>query len=346
MSAFDSAFNLDSMMGFGQKSRKGKKSKRKSSDPFDVLQMPRMSTPRKSKSKRSTTSFLDIPTPPRTKQSSQFGGFGGMGDFFGGVRSNGNGKKRNGNGNGSRRASAKDAAMGFEAPEFFGGLRAESQRPQSDGTFDDGMMKATPVQEGLGIQIPELGQDFNTRFGKIGSGFIENVNVSNVGFGGSGQIGGSGTKGLSELEREAFRREGRKGGRKSKLSDRERELITLGKRTKQDEEKKKKLLSELEKQNKRRQKAIKKEEKRRDKIADAEERAVERVNAGDDVERTEEDLRQEIGFTQAKSVESDEDFEGFTDDPAEEEKTRFTEEEVELGEGEGFRSNRIFGVGN
>jgi len=91
-------------------------------------------------------------------------------------------KKRNGrNGNGSRRRNlAKESAMGFEAPGIFEGLRS----PRNGG----------------GLPIPELGTDFNSRFGQVGSGFVERVDPFKIGFsdvltgnGRTGEIIGSGS---------------------------------------------------------------------------------------------------------------------------------------------------------
>lgn len=100
-----------------------------------------------------------------------------------------NGKKRNGNGNGS----AKSAARGFEAPGFFGGLQNGGGAP--------GIPKTDDRIFDRGLQIPELGEGFNSRFGKVGSGFVENVDTFKVGFsdvltgnGRSGEIIGSGGK--------------------------------------------------------------------------------------------------------------------------------------------------------
>lgn len=76
-----------------------------------------------------------------------------------------NGKRKNGK-NGARRERSQ-----FAAPGFFGGLR---------GVGDVGV--ATRGGIGEGLQVPELGEGFNTRFGKIGTGFVENVNTFKVGF--------------------------------------------------------------------------------------------------------------------------------------------------------------------
>jgi len=100
-----------------------------------------------------------------------------------------NGKKRNGNG------SAKSAARGFEAPGFFGGLKNGGGPPPS------GIPKTDDRVFDRGLQIPELGEGFNTRFGKVGSGFVESVDTFKVGFsdvltanGRTGQIIGEGGK--------------------------------------------------------------------------------------------------------------------------------------------------------
>ena len=103
---------------------------------------------------------------------------------------NGKSKKRNGNGNG--RGSARSAALGFEAPGFFKGLETGNNIPRI------GESQGREVQ---GLQIPELGEGFNSRFGKIGTGFIEQTNTFKVGFsdvltanGRTGQILGEGGK--------------------------------------------------------------------------------------------------------------------------------------------------------
>ena len=97
-------------------------------------------------------------------------------------KKNGNGK----NGNGNRRKNlAKDSVMGFEAPGIFEGLAIPKRNgiPKTDSE-DIG---------GGGLPIPELGQDFNTRFGQIGSGFVEKVDPFKIGFGdvltGNGRTG-------------------------------------------------------------------------------------------------------------------------------------------------------------
>jgi len=63
-------------------------------------------------------------------------------------------------------------AEGFEAPGFFGGLQGLG------GIGDFGI--ETGIQEGLPIQ--ELGAEYNTRFGNIGTGFTEAVNPYQIGF--------------------------------------------------------------------------------------------------------------------------------------------------------------------
>lgn len=60
----------------------------------------------------------------------------------------------------------------FEAPGFFGGLT------ELGGSGDIGI--ETGINEGLPIQ--ELGAEFNTRFGSIGTGFTEAVDPYQIGF--------------------------------------------------------------------------------------------------------------------------------------------------------------------
>lgn len=60
----------------------------------------------------------------------------------------------------------------FEAPGFFGGLT------ELGGTGDIGI--ETGINEGLPIQ--ELGAEYNTRFGSIGTGFTEAVDPYQIGF--------------------------------------------------------------------------------------------------------------------------------------------------------------------
>lgn len=349
MSVFDDAFKLDGMGNMGSllnlspKRRKATKKKAKgksktrtrrqprSSSPFDISGKGMFEVPIPRKQKSQSNDIFGIPSSRKNVQ-----GFFNAPKSSQGLFNMGNGKKK-------KRASAKDAATGFEAPDFFGGLRRNGNGSRArDETFDNKMMQQQPAQQGLGIQIPELGQDFNTRFGRIGSGFVESVDPFGVGFSSKGIGGGrdSGVRGLSELEREAFRRDkGTKRGRKPKLSDRERELITIGRRTQQDESKKKKLLSELEKNEKKERKEFEKAEKKRTK----EQRDVviqqERQDRG-------EVLKDEVAFTQARSAESEEDFTQFeegrndlVDEEEEEEEENgngFKSERVGLGEGRGF----------
>ena len=103
--------------------------------------------------------------------------------------------------------SAKAAAKGFESPGFFGGL----QVPRSS---------IPKVDRDEGLKIPPLGEEFNTRFGKVGSGLVENVDTFKVGFkdvltgnGRTGEIIGSGAK----LKASSGRGRGRprKAGRRS-----------------------------------------------------------------------------------------------------------------------------------
>jgi len=126
-----------------------------------------------------------------------------------------NGKKngRNGrNGNGS----AKRAARGFESPGFFGGLES--------GKGFGGIPKSEPIQD-VGVELPALGEGFNSRIGNIGSGFVENVNPFKIGFtdiltgnGRTGEIigGGSGSVTSSFGKRKRGRPKG--SGKKQKLA--------------------------------------------------------------------------------------------------------------------------------
>lgn len=113
-------------------------------------------------------------------------------------------KKRNGK-NGrdiTNGRGAKESAMGFEAPEFFGGLRQNG-----NGSKTRGVPKADPIDLGVGLQIPELGQGFNSRIGNIGSGFVENVDTFKIGFRdvltGNGRTGEI-IKGRTGLEGQSF----------------------------------------------------------------------------------------------------------------------------------------------
>jgi len=126
---------------------------------------------------------------------------------------NGRNGKRNGrNGNGS----AKRAARGFESPGFFGGLES--------GKGFGGIPKSEPIQD-VGVELPALGEGFNSRIGNIGSGFTENINPFKVGFGdvltGNGRTGeiiggGSGSVTSSFGKRKRGRPKG--SGKKQKLA--------------------------------------------------------------------------------------------------------------------------------
>ena len=125
---------------------------------------------------------------------------------------NGRNGKRNGrNGNGS----AKRAARGFESPGFFGGLES--------GKGLGGIPKSEPIQD-VGVELPALGEGFNSRIGNIGSGFVENVNPFKIGFtdiltgnGRTGEIIGGGSGAVTGFGK---RKRGRpKGsGKKQKLA--------------------------------------------------------------------------------------------------------------------------------
>jgi len=126
-----------------------------------------------------------------------------------------NGKKngRNGrNGNGS----AKRAAEGFESPGFFGGLES--------GKGFGGIPKSEPIQD-VGVELPALGEGFNSRIGNIGSGFTENVNPFKIGFtdiltgnGRTGEIIGGGAGGVTSGFGKRKRGRPKGSGKKQKLA--------------------------------------------------------------------------------------------------------------------------------
>jgi len=126
-----------------------------------------------------------------------------------------NGKKngRNGrNGNGS----AKRAARGFESPGFFSGLK-------NGGGIGGGIPKSG-VQD-VGVELPALGEGFNSRIGNIGSGFTESVNPFKIGFtdiltgnGRSGEIIGSGAGGVTSAFGKRKRGRPKGSGKKQKAS--------------------------------------------------------------------------------------------------------------------------------
>jgi len=98
-----------------------------------------------------------------------------VGDFLP-KRKKKNGKNgRNGRSGLANGRGAKEAAMGFESPGFFSGLR-------QNGNGSRGIPKADPVGFDRGLEIPELGSGFNSRIGNIGSGFVESVNPFRIGF--------------------------------------------------------------------------------------------------------------------------------------------------------------------
>lgn len=68
---------------------------------------------------------------------------------------------------------AKEGARGFESPGFFSGLMVEKPRNA-----------VKPVSSNIdqGLPIPELGREFNTRIGNIGTGFTESVDPYSIGF--------------------------------------------------------------------------------------------------------------------------------------------------------------------
>ncbi len=126
------------------------------------------------------------------------GGLGkGLGDFGGGLGGKGLGGdfggdfgvgRKNG---GKRKDLAKDAASGFESPGIFEGLK----QPRSERNGE-----RNGQRNGGGLPIPELGTDFNDRFGQIGTGFVERVDPFKIGFsdvltgnGRTGEIIGSGS---------------------------------------------------------------------------------------------------------------------------------------------------------
>lgn len=114
-------------------------------------------------------------------------------------------KRKNG-----KNGSARKAAEGFEVPGFFGGLDFDMEGGLNVGQQLLGGDQGT-FQDSL--EIPELGEGFNERFGQVGGGFIEEVSTFDVGAspgGGDLRSGGS-----SKLER-AARREGKQGGRASR----------------------------------------------------------------------------------------------------------------------------------
>lgn len=78
--------------------------------------------------------------------------------------------KKNGFANGRR--SAKEAAKGFESNYFFEGFGIPQQQP----------VEPINTKMDQGLPIPELGAEYNTRFGKIGTGFTEAVDPYEIGF--------------------------------------------------------------------------------------------------------------------------------------------------------------------
>lgn len=129
---------------------------------------------------------------------------------------NGRNGKRNGRNGRNGNGSAKRAARGFESPGFFGGL-------QNGGGIGGGIPKSN-IQD-VGVELPALGEGFNSRIGNIGSGFVENVNPFKIGFtdiltgnGRTGEIigGGSGAVTSSFGKRKRGRPKG--SGKKQKLA--------------------------------------------------------------------------------------------------------------------------------
>jgi len=88
-----------------------------------------------------------------------------------------NGKNgKNGKGNGEMEVYNKKCFGDecFDPSGFFGGFSPPKSK--------EGIPQKADVNLNIGLEIPELGAEFNTRIGKIGTGFTEAVDPYNVGF--------------------------------------------------------------------------------------------------------------------------------------------------------------------
>lgn len=133
-----------------------------------------------------------------------FGGLGkGLGGNLGGDFGGGLGGLKVGKTNGGQRKNlAKDAASGFESPGIFEGLKRNG-----GGLSERNDAGLERVERNGGLPVPQLGEDFNTRFGQIGTGFVERVDPFKIGFSdiltGNGRTGEI-IKSRSGLEGESF----------------------------------------------------------------------------------------------------------------------------------------------
>lgn len=109
-------------------------------------------------------------------------------------RKRGKSRSRNGNRNGSRKG-LKLLGGGDDGMDSMFGIGKSGVNNFFSGIQNGDLRRSA----GVGVKLPELGEGFNSRFGQIGSGFVERVDPDKFGFsGGVGRSGGLGGRGRKE----------------------------------------------------------------------------------------------------------------------------------------------------